>query len=112
MGLFDFVKPKPLPRWPPESSSQIPVEQFDIDKRYDLYCTIYDKENRIRLYENVRLVGIRTFDRISEFSSGVACGFLEIETPNGSRMAIPNFGIQMICEHGTKPTYRILKVPE
>lgn len=104
MGLFHSRKPPVSP--PPVPAARIPVSQIDLNKRYDVYCCLSKEE---RLYENVRFLGIRTFDRIGEFSSGLIGGFLEIEAANGSTILLPNFGIQMICEHGTKPTYRVMK---
>jgi len=84
----------------------VPVTAFDVSRRYDIYCSLI---GGIRVYENVMLKGIRTFDRITQFSSGALCGLLEIEAPNGTRMLIPQHGIQMICEHGAEPTYRVLQ---
>jgi hypothetical protein len=80
----------------------------DLSKRYDVYCAEF---NHDRLYENVRFVCIRTFDRISEFGSGLAGGYLEIEAEEGSRWLIPAFGIRLICEHGTQPAFKVLRRP-
>jgi hypothetical protein len=60
-----------------------------------------------RLYQNVKLTGIRTFDKITQFSSALG-GLLEIEAGDGTRMLIPQHGIQMICEHGAQPKYKVL----
>ena len=94
MGWFDFLKPlpAPLPAPPP-----VPVE-MDFTKRYDVYCTV---SNEDRLYENVRFVGVRSLQWGGTY--------LEIETIDGIRMFITTFCIQMICEHGTQPTYKVLK---
>jgi hypothetical protein len=112
MFLFN-PRPKSEPRQEPakaksrqEPPKPIPIAPVDLSKRYDLYCTAIDHD---RLYENVRFIGIRTFDHISEFSSGLVGGFLEIEATDGSRLLIPNFGIQMICEHGTQPFGKVLR---
>jgi hypothetical protein len=61
--------------------SSIPVTQFDLSVRYDIYCTLGCEE---RLYEGVRIVGVRTFDRLTEFSGAIG-GLLEIEAANGAR---------------------------
>ena len=61
------------------------------------------------LYENVRFLGIRTFDAITEFSSGLVNGYLEIEAIDGLRLLIPQYGIQLMCEHGAEPAYRLLR---
>lgn len=61
-----------------------------------------------RLYENVRFIGIRTFERPTEYSLGLG-GFLEVEATDGARILIPQFGIQLMCEHGAKPVYKILR---
>jgi hypothetical protein len=59
------------------------------------------------VYEKVRFVGLRTFDRITRFSSGMVGGFLELEALDGSRWLIPNSGLGLICEHGTQPMFRV-----
>ncbi len=88
------------------SENPIPVTPFDVRRRYDIYCSLVGEE---RLYENIKLAGIRTFDRITQFSSGALGGLLEIEASDGTRMLIPQHGIQMICEHGAKPKYKVLR---
>jgi len=35
-------------------------------------------------------------------------GYIEIEAPSGSRMMIPQHHIEMICEHGVQPVYKII----
>jgi hypothetical protein len=105
MGLFRSGRPLP-PRPPAELASEVPISQIDLSKRYDVYYYVWHEE---RLYEGVRFLGIRTFDRLSEFSSGLAGGFLEVAVADGSRMLLPTFGIQMICEHGTQPVYTVLR---
>jgi len=87
--------------------SEVPIQQVDLAKRYDVYYTHVGED---RVYENVRFLGIRTFDQINDFGSGLIGGFLEIETPNGAQFMIPNHGIQMICEHGVNPQYRTVRV--
>src|SRR5262245_14650528 len=107
MGLFSSKDPKaPLPA--SGVANVIPIAQIDLSKRYDVYCS---EMNHDRLYEDVRFVGIRTFDRITEFNSGLVSGFLEIEAVGGARWLIPTFGIRLMCEHGTKPIFRILRRP-
>ena len=88
-----------------DTGNTVPVTPFDITKRYDIYYSLVHEE---RLYENVKVTGIRTFDRVTRFSSGAIGGLLEIEAANGARMMIPQFGIKMICEHGAQPTYKVL----
>jgi hypothetical protein len=104
MGLFRSG-PK-LPSSRARAAGQIPITQVDLSKRYDIYCTDYQVD---KLYENVRFLGIRTFERINDFTSGLVGGFLEIEAIDGSRWMIPSYGIQMICEHGTRPVFKILR---
>ena len=36
-------------------------------------------------------------------------GFLEIEARDGSRLLIPSFGIQLLCEHGTRPEFKVTR---
>jgi hypothetical protein len=84
----------------------MPIAQVDLSKRYDVYC--YEGNHEV-LYENIRFLGIRTLDRITEFSSGLVGGFLEIEAVDGSRCLIQNLGIRLFCEHGTQPLFRVLR---
>jgi hypothetical protein len=103
MSLFKPAKDKQ--NEPSETASSVPVVPFDVSRRYDIYCSPIGET---RVYENVKVTGIRTFDRITQFSSGALGGLLEIEAANGTRMLIPQHGIQMICEHGAEPSYRVL----
>ena len=103
MSLFKASKDKPPDT--ADMSNAVPVAPFDTTRRYDIYCSLVHEQ---RLYENVKVTGIRTFDRITQFSSGALGGLLELEASNGARMMIPQFGIQMICEHGSQPTYKVL----
>src|SRR4051812_37583037 len=50
-------------------------------KRYDVYCSLIGED---RVYENVRFVGIRTFDEVCGFPRISVTGFLEIEAENGA----------------------------
>ncbi len=84
----------------------IPVAQVDLGKRYDVY---YEAANEERLYEDVRFLGVRTFDRLNEYSSGLVCGYLEVETAEGSRLLLRSYGIHLICEHGTRPVFQVLR---
>src|SRR5262249_43302482 len=65
MGLFNSRRSE-APRQT-EPTGKIPISQVDLSKRYDVYYTDIGHD---RLYENVRFVGIRTFERITDFSSG------------------------------------------
>ena len=88
-------------------SVPIPVAVIDLSKRYDLYCSIPSED---RLYENVRIIGIRTFERKkNDFATHLIGGYLEIETHNGTRMMIPSMRMYMICEHGAQPAYKVLR---
>lgn len=85
----------------------IPVAVFDLSKRYDLYCSTHGED---RLYENVRIVGIRTFEKKKhEYATALIGGYLELETPDGTQMMIPHLRIYMICEHGSQPAYKVLR---
>ena len=103
MGLFKSDKPS---LFTPVVTG-LPVTQIDLSKRYDIYSM--SLRNEERLYENVRIVGIRTLDRVHEFSSTLLGGFLEIEPGEGPTLLIPSTGIQMICEHGQKPVYTVVR---
>jgi hypothetical protein len=89
-----------------EPDDTIPINPIDLSKRYDLYCTTRRDE---RLYEDMRILDIRTFERIREFSSGLIGGYIEIEARDGTRMLISHHHVRMICEHGSQPKYRILE---
>jgi hypothetical protein len=102
MGIFRSSRPS-SPIAGIQAPSPIPVLSIDQSKRYDIYIGGLGHD---RVYENVLFVGIRTFDRISEF--GYGHGFLEIEAADGTRCLIPMFGIHLICEHGAEPAFKIV----
>ena len=106
MSLFNSLKGK-VPETP-EPDDPIPVTLFDLSKRYDIYCSLPGED---RLYEDVRIIAIRAFEK-KRHDLGMALigGYLEIETRNGARMMIPHMRIYMICEHGTPPDYKVLRV--
>jgi hypothetical protein len=92
----------------PEPDSPIPVILIDPSKRYDIYCSIPGED---RLYEDVKIIAIRTFEKKKqEFGMALLGGYLEIETRNGARMMIPHIRMHMICEHGSQPEYKVLRV--
>lgn len=62
-----------------------------------------------RLYEDVKIGGIRTFERMKQYSSGLIGGYIEIEARDGTRMMISLHQIRLICEHGLQPKYKTLK---
>jgi len=95
------------PESPEPSDNAIPVAAVDLSKRYDLYCSMPDNEDR--LYEDMRIIGIRTFQQKTQFSSGLIGGYLEIEARDGTRVMITHHFVRMFCEHGTKPIYKVLK---
>jgi hypothetical protein len=81
---------------------------IDPSKRYDIYCSIPSED---RLYEDVKIVAIRTFEKKKQdFGMALIGGYLEIETSNGARMMIPHIRMYMICEHGMQPKYKVLRV--
>jgi len=92
----------------PDPDAPIPVTIFDLSKRYDLYCSTPSED---RLYEDVRVIGIRTFEKKKQdFGMSLIGGYLEIETRNGARMMIPHIRMYMICEHGSHPDYKVLRI--
>ena len=104
MSWFRVRSPLPSPQ--SAETQPIPVAHFDLSKRYDVY---FSGGGEDRVYENVRFLGIRTFDAITEFSSGLVNGYLEIEAIDRLRLLIPQYGIQLMCEHGAEPAYRLLR---
>jgi hypothetical protein len=106
MNLFGFGKPskKPIPSYLRRESA-IPVRQFDLSKRYDLHCSEVGHD---RVFENVRFLGLCTFEPISEYGTIIG-GYLELEAEDGSRIMIPHYQIRLICEHGMVPKFRVLR---
>ena len=106
MGLFK--SPRGKQPEPPEPDDPIPVTTFDLSKRYDLYCSTPSED---RLYENVKIIGIRTFEKKKHnFGAALIGGYLDLETDNGARMMIPHTRLYMICEHGSRPDYKVLRI--
>jgi hypothetical protein len=91
----------------PDPEQPIPVAVFDLSRRYDLYCSTPSED---RLYENVSIIAIRTFERRKGDFASLIGGYLEIQANNGVRMMIPHHRIYMICEHGSQPAYKVLRV--
>ena len=87
-----------------QKPTTLTISQLDLEKRYDIYHHVRHEE---RLYENVKLVAIRTLDGKSGYMS--MASYLEIEAVYGSRMLLSSYGIHMICEHGTKPMFKVYK---
>jgi|SRR4029453_18348725 hypothetical protein len=97
-----------------EKRTGLTVSQLDLEKRYDIYHCVPHEE---RLYENVKVVGLRSFDARSLYSGGFG-DFLEIESAFGSRfliktfgihLLIKTFGIHLMCEHGTMPIFKVFR---
>jgi|SRR5262245_3650147 len=105
MSLFDSRRPK-APKEGRGPEGPIPTAHIDVSKRYDVYCSSYGEE---RVYEDIRFVAMRTFEPLSEYSTHVVGGYLELEAQDGSRIMIPTFGIQLICEHGIRPSYMVVR---
>jgi hypothetical protein len=111
MGLFGSRRPHDsstdslVGRYLKKPESAIPVLQFDLAARYDIHCS---ETTHDRVYENVRILGIRTFDPISEFGGGSFGGYIEIETEDGVRIMIGRYQIRLICEPGKTPKFRVL----
>ena len=104
MALFGNRRPQPQP--PADTADLIPIAHLDLTKRYDVYCTVTGEE---RVYENVKFVAYRTLEQPSTYYPGLVGGFLELEAVDGAKMLIPSFGIQLLCEHGTLPAYKVLR---
>ena len=105
MSLSKLARHKSQKQCEPSVRTCVPVRPFDVTRSYDIYCSPLCEQ---RLYENVKVICIRTFDKITKFSSGAIGGLLEIEAADGTRMLIPQHGIQMICAPGAQPKYKVL----
>lgn len=105
MGLF-----RSQPVVPPEPKvvpgCEIPVLPVDLNKRYDVYCSA---RNHDRLYEDVKIVALRTLEPVTEPIRYLMVDFVEIESADGSRSLLPKHGIQMLCEHGVEPAFKVLR---
>ena len=102
MGLFNSRRPR-APESLQKPANVLPMSQFDFGKRYDVYCSVIGED---RLYENVRLITVRSFTA-SEWAWGE---YLEIESTDGSGpLLIPRHSIQIVCEHGTQPVFKVLR---
>jgi hypothetical protein len=88
-----------------EKGSGLKVTQLDLEKRYDIYHCIQNEE---RLYENVKFVGLRSIEEKSGYGSALG-SYYELETVFGSRMLISTYGVHLICDHGTKPAYKVYR---
>ena len=92
----------------PDPENPITVTVFNLSKRYDLYCSTPSED---RLYEDMKIIGIRTFEhKKNQYAKALIGGYLEIESPDGKRMMIPHLRIYMICEHGSQPAYKVIRV--
>jgi len=91
-----------------EMGNAIPIASIDLAKRYDIYYSAISED---RLFENVRILGIKTLERMTKFSSGLLGGWIEVEASNGTKMMIRNHGIHMICEAGSIPVYKVIPRP-
>jgi hypothetical protein len=81
------------------------ISPLDLEKRYDIYHCVPHEE---RLYENIKVVGLRSLREKSGHLSSFGT-YLEIETLYGSRMLISSYGVHLICEHGTKPMFKVVR---
>jgi hypothetical protein len=88
-----------------EKRSGLTITQLDLEKRYDIYQCVHNEE---RLYENVKFVGLRSIEEKSGYVS-VLGSYIELETVFGSRMLISAYGMHLICEHGTKPAFKVYR---
>jgi hypothetical protein len=105
MALFRGANREPEQPDGTPAGNELPVLPIDFSKRYDIYCSYHAEE---RLYENMRIVGIRTMEKQRPYSSVIG-GYIEIEDPGGKRVMIPHLHIHMICEHGLEPEYKVLR---
>jgi hypothetical protein len=99
MSLFKSPKKEP-------ADGLIPIIPIDLSKRYDIDCSFSGED---RLYEDVSITAIRTFERETKFSHGLIWGFLEIEARDGTHIMIPRIHIRTLCEHGLQPSYKVLR---
>jgi hypothetical protein len=83
----------------------VAAKPIDLSKRYDVYCWFVGES---RVYEDVRITGIRTLSQ-EPTAIGVVDGYIEIEATDGTRAMMPRFHIHMLCEHGLQPSYKVLR---
>jgi hypothetical protein len=101
MSLFDKTNVQ-------GSKSPIPIASIDLAKRYDIYYSAM-RENWV--FQNTKFLGVKTLERMNQFSSGLIGGWVEIEASNGTKMLIRNHSIYMICETGSTPIYKVIPQP-
>jgi hypothetical protein len=104
MSFFKSPK-RGSPEEPEPTPGSIPITAINLSKRYDIYC---HTPGDYRLYEDFRFLGIRTFERMRPYSSGLIGGYLEIEARNGTRVMLSHHYVRMFCEHGSQPAYKVL----
>ncbi len=103
MSLFGKRKGPSLSR--DTIKSPLPVQHLDITKRYDIYCWTNREE---RVYEDVKLLSVKTLDDISQFRTRLG-EYLEIEARDGTKGLIPKMRIQDLYEHGVRPVYKVVQ---
>jgi hypothetical protein len=90
------------------SANRLPITQLDLSLRYDIYASDINED---RVYENVRINGMKTLDKADETTGFYVEGWLEIETDDGVRMLIRPIQIDHMCEAGVIPKYRSIPRP-
>jgi hypothetical protein len=112
MSLLSKKKPgEPVVRQPDETA--LPVSVIDCSLRYDLYCFDgFGSHREVRIYEDMKILGIRTFEPRQAYGSAFLTGYLEVEAQDGTRMMLSHHQIRMICQHGARPVCRIIGVNE
>ena len=88
MPMPDSHKSNPpdRPERPKKPLNQLSIAHFDLSKRYDIYCWTANQE---RLFENVRLAIMRTFNRGIGGMSFSYGDYLELEAGDTSKIVVP-----------------------
>ena len=89
-------------RYPkPDPGIALPLCNLDLDQRYDVYT---GWSGRARLYKNVKINGLRVFQKITGFTSS---GLIELEDVDGDKVMILASLVSMVTEAGVEPKCKL-----
>lgn len=75
----------------------VPSVRIDTSLRYDIYSN--DAGQRVKIYRNVSIRGLRKFPIDDSDDSGI--DFIEMEQSNGQNIYLSARTVFKFCEHGT-----------
>ncbi len=87
------------------SSSSLPLRNFDLLKRYDVY---YHLRRGLTVCKDVKIKGKRTFEEIDDAARPFV-QYLELEDAKGRTFMLNYLHVFMICEAGVKARFSMVK---